>query len=107
MNIEKINHILEKFHSLKNISASISIEANELLELFQWVDNKDSDTILENKLEKVKEEIADIGIYLLLFCKYGNINLEEVILDKIKKNSEKYPVSLAKGSSKKYDEFNQ
>ncbi len=114
MDIEKLYKILgefikerdwEQFHSLKNISASISIEANELLELFQWTDCKDSSKILQSKPEKIKEEIADIGIYLLLFCQYADIDLEKVILDKIKINSEKYPPSKTKGISKKYNEL--
>jgi len=84
----------KQFHTPKNLAISISLEANELLELYQWAEHVD-------KID-VEEEIADIAIYLLTFCYDNNINLEEAIEKKIKINARNYPVELAKGSSKKH-----
>ncbi len=86
----------KKFHTPENLSKSITIEASELLENFQWgteyVD-----------VENVKEELADIFIYGLLLGEYYNFNFEEVIKEKLQKNREKYPVSKAKGNAQKYN----
>ena len=90
----------DKFHSLKNLAISISIEANELLENFQWTDTPDH--------QKVKDEIADIFIYLLNFCdKCGMDELDIIhyINVKIEKNKTKYPIEKSKGNCKKYNEL--
>ena len=89
----------EQFHNPKDLALAISIEAGELLELFLWKNAEDA-----NK-EKVKEELADIFSFAFLLAdKYG-FNVTQIILDKIKVNSEKYPVNKAKGTAKKYDEL--
>ena len=85
----------KQFHSLKNLAISISLEANELLEHFQWRDE------YKNK-NKVEEEVADIFIYLLTFCHDADINIEEVIGRKLIINANNYPIELAKGSSVKH-----
>ena len=87
-----------QFHSAGNLAKSISIEANELLECFQW-----SDT--EYNLEHVKEELADVLNYALLIANKYNFDVAQIILDKIEKNAQKYPVEKAKGSAKKYNEL--
>lgn len=89
----------DQFHSLGNLAKSISIEANELLELFQW----DNENIKD--IEKAKEELADVLIYCVLFASKLNINIDEIISMKLKKNEEKYPVEKVYGSSKKYNEY--
>ena len=89
----------EKFHNSKDLALAISIEANELLELFLWKDNEDVDT------EKLKEELADVLSYCLLLANKHNLDINKIISEKIIKNNEKYPVSKAKGTSKKYDEL--
>ena len=114
MDSEKIKSRLRKFakdrdwnqfHTLKNIACSINIEASELLEIFQWREIKSIDLKDPNLKEKIDDEVADIMLYLIRFSDIADINLEEVCLNKIKKNKKKYPISLSRGSSKKYNEF--
>ena len=114
MDSEKIKSRLRKFakdrdwsqfHTLKNIACSINIEASELLEIFQWREIKSIDLKDSNLKEKIGDEVADILLYLIRFSDIADINLEEICLNKIKKNKKKYPISLSKGSSKKYNEF--
>lgn len=89
----------EQFHNAKDLALAINIEAGELLELFLWKNAEDA-----NK-EKVKEELADIFSFAFLLAdKYG-FDVKQIILEKIKINSEKYPVNKAKGTAKKYDEL--
>ena len=94
-----------QFHTLKNIACSINIEASELLEIFQWREIKSIDLKDLNLKEKIGDEVADIMLYLIRFSDIADINLEEVCLKKIKKNQKKYPISLSRGSSKKYNEI--
>jgi NTP pyrophosphatase (non-canonical NTP hydrolase) len=89
----------EQFHNPKDLSIALSIEANELLELFLWKKPEDAN------LEKVKEELADVFAYAFLIAEKYNLNVEEIVLEKIKKNGEKYPVDKAKGKSDKYDQL--
>ena len=97
----------KQFHDPKNLAEAISIEAGELLEHFLWIKNADSSFSLEpQKLEEVKEEIADIMIYLLYICDGLKIDLSEAVERKIRINEQKYPVSKSKGTSKKYGELN-
>lgn len=87
----------EVFHTPENLAKSISIEAGELLECFQW--NNDY-----NK-QNVCEELADVINYCILMADALNVDLEEIVLKKLEKNKEKYPVDKAKGNSKKYTEL--
>jgi NTP pyrophosphatase (non-canonical NTP hydrolase) len=89
----------DKFHNSKDLSLAINIESSELLELFLWKNCEDFDK------EKAKEELADILIYCLLFASKHDFNVRQIILDKIKKNAQKYPVEKSKGISKKYNEL--
>lgn len=89
----------EQFHNPKDLAMAISIEAGELLELFLWKDAK------EANLEKVKEELADVLAYALLLADKYQLDVKQIVLDKIRKNGEKYPVDKAKGSAKKYNEL--
>ena len=88
-----------QFHNSKDLALAISIEASELLELFLWNDNEDF-----NK-EKLEDELADIFSFSLLLAEKHNLNLSEIVIKKIEKNAKKYPVSKAKGTSKKYNEL--
>jgi dCTP diphosphatase len=94
-----------QFHDPKNLSQAIGIEAAELQELFLWKTNAESKKLSPNELKSVKEEVADIFIFLIYFCHEFNIDLFQAVEDKIEINSEKYPVDKAKGISKKYDEL--
>ncbi|MBI9008986.1 MAG: nucleotide pyrophosphohydrolase [Tenericutes bacterium] len=87
-----------QFHTPENLAKSISIEASELLENYQW-GNKNTD------IKNIKEEVADIFSYLLLLCNSLEIDLIDVTNDKIKKNKEKYPIDKAFGTSKKYNKL--
>ena len=89
----------EQFHNPKDLALAINIEAGELLELFLWKNPEEA-----NK-ERVKEELADILAFAFLLAdKYG-FDIKQIVLDKIKLNSEKYPVDKAKGTAKKYNEL--
>jgi len=95
----------EKFHNPKNLAISISLEANELLEHFQWNDLKESLEYAKNNKEKISSEIADILVYILYLCNDLNIDLSKAIYKKIKENEAKYPVSKSKGNSTKYNQL--
>lgn len=95
----------EQFHNPKNLAISISLEAAELLENFQWKDMEESlKHALENK-EKISEEVADLLIYIFYLCNDLDIDFIEVIENKIFKNQKKYPVDKSKGNSLKYNEL--
>lgn len=85
----------KKFHTPENLAKSISIEAAELLEHFQW--EKEYDT------EEVADELADVLNYCILMADALDLNIEEIVLNKIEKNAIKYPVDKSKGNSTKYN----
>ncbi len=89
----------EKFHTPANLVKSISIEANELLECFQW-----SDT--DYDLQHVKEELADVLVYCRNLLDCLGLDEDEIIQQKMDQNEAKYPVEKARGSSVKYDQLN-
>ncbi|MEY3085601.1 MAG: hypothetical protein RL037_1781 [Bacteroidota bacterium] len=91
-----------QFHDSKNLATAISIEAAELNEVFLWKDVKASEEVDK---EKIKEELADIFAYALLLAEKHNLDVKQIVLDKIARNAQKYPVEKAKGSAKKYSEF--
>ena len=97
----------DQFHSVKNLTMALSVEASELLELFQWLTEEQSNNAKNDPKLKLKaeEEDADIFIYLLRVAGKLDIDLESAIKAKLKKNAEKYPVELAKGNSKKYTDL--
>jgi NTP pyrophosphatase (non-canonical NTP hydrolase) len=96
-----------QFHSVKNLSMALSVEACELMEIFQWMKEEESNRFFEDPLlcSKVQDEVADVFIYLLRIVSKGGFDLEEAVLQKMKKNAKKYPVKLAKGTSKKYNQL--
>ena len=87
----------DKFHSPENLAKSISIEAGELLECFQWDNDYDKD--------ELKYEIADVFTYCIMMADKLGVNPEEIILNKLEKTKKKYPVEKAKGVSTKYDKL--
>ncbi|MGX7107489.1 nucleotide pyrophosphohydrolase [Hutsoniella sourekii] len=91
-----------QFHNEKDLALSISLEAAELLEIFQWKTSKEA---IESDLDHLKEELADVIIYSLMLASNLNLDIEEIIIDKLAKNAEKYPVDKAKGIKRKYDEL--
>ena len=86
------NRDWEKFHNPKNLSMALSVEASELLEIFQWLNLEQSEKLPKDKKEHAKEEIADIAVYLIRLCMKLDIDLEEAIVEKMKKNEKKYPL---------------
>jgi NTP pyrophosphatase (non-canonical NTP hydrolase) len=94
-----------QFHTPKDMAAAIAIEAAELQEIFLWKSDEEQLQVLQAKRERVGEELADIAVYLLELAHNLSFDLGVLIEDKLKKNAEKYPVSLSKGSSSKYDEL--
>ena len=97
--IEKFNEERDwdQFHSPENLAKSISIEAGELLECFQWNNEYD--------LEEVKEELADVLNYCILLADKLGVDPKQIILDKMEKTAKKYPVDKAKGVSTKYNKL--
>ena len=107
---ETINQILKfrddrewkQFHNPKDLAISISLEAAELLEVFQW---SGSDTSCERKQDKIKEELADVINYCVLMADACGLDIDEIVQEKIRINNEKYPVEKAKGKSDKYSKL--
>lgn len=96
----------EQFHNPKDLAISLSIEAAELLELFQWR----SVTEIENQFEgekriRLEEELADVAIYLSYLCHDLEVDLAAAICSKIKKNAQKYPIDKVKGRADKYSDY--
>lgn len=92
----------KQFHNPKDLAISLSLEAGELLENFQWKSSKDA---VDENIENIKDEIADVVIYAMLLSHELDIDLEQAIRNKIQKNKQKYPVKKAFGSRKKYTEL--
>lgn len=86
-----------KFHDAKNLAIALSIEASELLELFLWDRDKNINT------DHLKDELADVLIYALILADRKNLDITEIIQEKIKKNKQRYPVVSSKGNSAKSD----
>ena len=89
----------DQFHNGKDLALALSIEAGELNEAFLWKEAKDVN------VEKVKEELADIFNYAILIADKYNLDIKQIVLDKLRRNAEKYPVEKAYGSAKKYNEL--
>ena len=87
-----------QYHTPSNLAKSISIEASELLESFQWSDN-------DYDLNHVKEELADVFNYCIQLASVLNLDIRQLILDKMEKNTQKYPVHKCLGKSTKYDKL--
>ncbi len=111
MNMQKIQTIIkdfseqrdwDKFHNPKNLSMALSVEASELLEIFQWLELEQANNLSDDKKEHAKQEIADIAVYLIRMCMKLDINLEEAITEKMKLNEKKYPLFDEKGNKINY-----
>ena len=97
----------EQFHTPKNLSMSIAIEAAELMEHFQWLTVEQSQHLEEVALQEIGEELADIVIYSLSMANFLNIDLAETVLAKMAKNIRKYPKEQVQGKAHKYTYYQQ
>jgi len=96
----------EQFHTVKNLMASISIEASELNETLQWSNPNHEDVVSNAELlAKIADETADVMVYCLRLCSILNLDPIRIMDEKIEKNRKKYPVERVKGSSKKYTSY--
>ena len=113
MNISEIQNQLQKFafdrdweqfHTPKNLAMALSVEASELVEIFQWLNAEESNSPDQKQTQEINSEVADIAMYLLRFCSVLGIDLERAIESKLERNEEKYPVNLSKGNAQKYSQ---
>lgn len=92
----------KQFHDSKNLATAIGIEAAELNELYLWKTIKESEEVDKARL---KEELADVFSFAFLLAEKHNLDVKEIVLDKIEQNNKKYPVEKSKGTAKKYNEL--
>lgn len=110
MTQETINEVLkfrddrdwEKFHNPKDLAISVCLEAAELLEIFQW---SAEDVKCESKTNRIKEELADVVNYCILMADACDLDLDEIVSEKVKVNNKKYPIEKAYGNKEKYTEL--
>lgn len=95
----------DQFHSPKNLSMALSVEAGELLERFQWLSEAKSHSLSSAERAPVEEEMADVLLYLIRLADKLGVDLPAAARQKMKTNAEKYPVEKAKGKNKKYTEL--
>ena len=108
---QKIRHFAQerewtRFHTPKNLAMALSIEAGELMELFQWLTPEEAQQVMSTpKAEQVRHEMADVAVYLLRMADVLKVDLGQAIEEKMKHNGDKYPVDKSKGHARKYDEL--
>ena len=105
--MDKINKFRDdrdwrQFHNEKDLAISITLEAAELLEIFQW---KSPEEVRESSVERIKEELADVLIYSHMLASNLDLDIDEIIEAKLEKNNIKYPVDKSKGNKEKYTEL--
>lgn len=92
----------KQFHNPKDLAISISLEAAELLEVFQW---SGTNVTADGKIEKIKEELADVFLYSLLMADALDLDVSDIVMTKLEANRNKYPVDKAYGNAAKYTEL--
>jgi dCTP diphosphatase len=95
----------DQFHSPKNLIMALSVEVAEIVEHFQWLTEEESYNFNSNKLEKIKEEIGDVIIYLVMLADKLGVDPIQAAKEKIEKNRKNYPEKLARGKANKYKEL--
>ena len=95
-----------QFHDPKNLSMALVVEASELVEIFQWLTPEESKNVMDNpkKATAIREELADIYGYLLMISDVLGVSLNDALIEKVRINTERYPVEKFKGSARKYNE---
>ena len=97
----------EQFHSPKNLAMALSVEVAEIVEIFQWLTQEESKNLGSVKLDKVKQEIGDVMIFLINLADKFGIDPLEAAREKIMMNRLKYPTELVKGKANKYTEYEE
>jgi NTP pyrophosphatase (non-canonical NTP hydrolase) len=97
----------DRYHTPKNLAMALSVEAAELVEPFQWLTPEESGSLDPDKLEAVRQEIADVLIYLTRLADVLEIDPLQAAADKLELNARRYPVDKAHGNARKYDEFTE
>jgi len=95
----------DQFHTPKNLAASVSIEAAELLEQFQWLQSGVASELGDARLTKVRHEMADVLFYLIRLADKLDIDLASSVVEKLELNRAKYPADKVRGDARKYDEY--
>jgi dCTP diphosphatase len=95
----------QRFHSPKNLAAALAVEAGELLEHFQWLTEEQSRQLPPERLAKVREELADVLLYLVRLADELDVNLPAAADEKLAANARRYPIDKVKGRADKYDEY--
>ena len=95
----------DQFHSPKNLASALSVEAAELLEHFQWLTEEQSKNLPPEKLAEVRDEMADVFVYLVRLADKLDVDLLAAAAVKMEKNALKYPAGKVRGSMKKYSEY--
>ena len=95
----------DQFHSPKNLSMALIVEAAEMVEHFQWLTEEQSSNLSPEKLAEVEQELADIQVYLISLAEKLKLDLIAAVEKKLVLNAQKYPVDQVRGSSKKYTEY--
>jgi NTP pyrophosphatase (non-canonical NTP hydrolase) len=95
----------DQFHSPKNLATALTVEAAELLEHFQWLKDGSALEMPREKLAQVREELADVLLYLIRLADKLEVDLVAAARDKLEVNARKYPVEKARGSSRKYTDY--
>jgi NTP pyrophosphatase (non-canonical NTP hydrolase) len=95
----------DQFHSPKNLAMALSVEASEIMEHFQWLTEEQSSALVPKKLQQVKEEIADVLIYLTRLADRLGVNPLMAAYEKLEVNQAKYPADKVRGSAKKYTDL--
>jgi NTP pyrophosphatase (non-canonical NTP hydrolase) len=97
----------DQFHTPKNLSSALSVEAAELLEHFQWLKHGQADELGADKLVQVRHEMADVLVYLVRLADKLDVDLMAAVEEKMVLNRAKYPAELVRGDARKYDEYKQ
>jgi NTP pyrophosphatase (non-canonical NTP hydrolase) len=95
----------DQFHTPKNLSMALSVEAAELLEHFQWLKSGNGDELNAEKLTQIRHEMADVLTYLIRLADKLDVDLEQAVCEKMKLNRTKYPADKVRGDARKYSEY--
>ena len=95
----------ERFHSPKNLAMALAVEAGELMEHFQWLSEAQSEALSDDKRREVGYELADVFIFTMRLAERLEVDLPQLVEEKIKINEQKYPAEKVRGSAKKYTEY--